>query len=105
MSDNLIFVIAIAIFLVVFGIALMRVLKKAKRIDSIGIETDAVVSRVERSIDTSDSSGSSYYTYVKFTEIVHTRTAHPLRMSCSLLLYVLRGYVFLIFSCHCFLPD
>lgn len=68
MSDNLIFVIAIAIFLVVFGIALMRVLKKAKRIDSIGIETDAVVSRVERSIDTPDSSGSSYYTYVKFTD-------------------------------------
>ena len=30
MSDNLVFVIAIAVFLVIFGIALMRVMKKAR---------------------------------------------------------------------------
>lgn len=68
MSDNLIFIIAIAVFLVVFGIALMRVMKKAKRIDQTGIETDAVVSRIEKDFDTPDTSGSSYYTYVEFTD-------------------------------------
>ena len=46
----------------------MSILKKAKKIDSTGIETDAVVSRVEKDFDTPDTSGSSYYTYVKFTD-------------------------------------
>ena len=48
MSDNLIFVAAIAVFIVVFAIGLIPLLRKAKKIDKEGIETDAVVSRVER---------------------------------------------------------
>lgn len=68
MRDNLIFVAAIAVFIVVFAIGLIPLLRKAKKIDKEGIETDAVVSRVERDFDTPDTSGSSYYTYVEFTD-------------------------------------
>lgn len=68
MSDNLIFFGAIVVFLIVFCVALNPVLKKAKRIDKEGIETDAVVSRVEQDLSTPDSPTASTYTYVQFTD-------------------------------------
>ncbi len=51
----------------IFVIKLVSLLKRAKRIDQNGIETDAVVSRVEKDLET-DTSGSSFYTYVQYKD-------------------------------------
>ena len=55
-----------AVGLCIFVIAVVRMLKKAKKIDREGLVADAVVSRVERIWDESD--GTSYITYVKYMD-------------------------------------
>ena len=56
--------------IIVIGVFLFqaaRVLTKAKKIDRDGIETDAVVSRIEELFDP-DNLSSSYTTYVEFRD-------------------------------------
>lgn len=60
--------IIIVIGVAVFAFKLRSLLKKAKKIDTQGIETDAVVSRVEKGLETADTSGGSYYTYVTYKD-------------------------------------
>ena len=50
---------------VVFVVRAARVLLKARKIDREGIETDAVVSRVEEQWDP-DTASSAYLTYVRY---------------------------------------
>ena len=50
---------------ILFLVQAVRALKKAKRIDSEGIVTDAVVSRIEEIWDP-DTLSSSYTTYVRY---------------------------------------
>ena len=63
------FIVAIAVvaFICVFVFKAKDLLEKAKRIDSEGIETDAVVSRIETDLGDEDVS-SSEYTYVRYTD-------------------------------------
>ena len=66
LEDNLVLLVGVAIVIipvVIVALALM----KAKRIDRDGIETDAVVTRVEENVDP-DSAGSSYSTYVEYED-------------------------------------
>lgn len=60
--------IIISIGVIVFCVKLASLLKRARRIDKDGIETDAIVSRVEKGLETEDTS-SSFYTYVRFTDV------------------------------------
>ncbi len=72
-----------AVGLCIFVIAVVRMLKKAKKIDREGLVADAVVSRVEEDRDV-ESASTSYLTYVTFTdrdgtarEAVMARTLKP----------------------------
>ena len=51
----------------IFAYQAIRALKKAKKIEQEGIETDAVVSRIEETWD-EESHSSSYTTYVEYTD-------------------------------------
>lgn len=55
------------IFVGVFVFQAARALKKAKKIDSYGIETDAVVSRISETWDP-ETTSSTYTTYVQFRD-------------------------------------
>ncbi len=52
---------------VIFVLRAARVLLKARKIDREGIETDAVVSRVEEEWDP-DTASSTYMTYVRYRD-------------------------------------
>lgn len=52
---------------VIFVLRAARVLLKARKIDREGIETDAVVSRVEEQWDP-DTASSTYMTYVRYRD-------------------------------------
>ncbi len=65
-AQNYTWIIGILAVLI-FGFQAYRALKKAKKIDAEGVETDAVVSRIEETWD-EDSHSSSYSSYVKFRD-------------------------------------
>lgn len=56
-----------AVFVVYFGIRAALALKKAERIEKEGIETDAVVARINEVWDP-DAASSTYETVVRFTD-------------------------------------
>ena len=64
----------------VFVFQAVRILKKAKKIDNEGIETDAVVTRIEESYDP-DNLSSSYTTYVEYTDQSGDRIESPLSLA------------------------
>ncbi len=66
-AANHFMLIIIIIGIAVFAFKLKSLLAKAKKIDSQGIETDAVVSRVGRDLG-NEVSSSSYYTYVTYKD-------------------------------------
>lgn len=53
--------------LMLFAVQVIRIVRKAKRIDREGLVADAVVSRIEEVRDPEIAS-SSYVSYVKFTD-------------------------------------
>ena len=55
------------IFVGLFVFQAARALKKAKKIDSYGVETDAVVSRISETWDP-ETTSSAYTTYVQFRD-------------------------------------
>ncbi|MBP5255279.1 MAG: hypothetical protein J6Z23_07875 [Lachnospiraceae bacterium] len=65
-GENLEWILGILAILF-FAVQVFFVLRKAKKIDREGIETDAIVSRVVEDWD-SDSSETSYTTYVRYTD-------------------------------------
>ena len=65
-AENGIWIIG-AICVIVFVIRVVLTLKKAKKIDREGIETDAVVSKIVETYDPENHS-SSYTTYVKYMD-------------------------------------
>ncbi len=67
LTQNLNWILGVAVA-AVFGYQVYRALKKAKKIDAEGVETDAVVSRVEELWDEDGHSSSSYTTYVTFKD-------------------------------------
>ena len=66
LTQNLEWVLA-AVGLIVFAFHVVRLVRKAKRIDREGFVTDAVVSRIEAVTD-SNRTSSSFATYVIFTD-------------------------------------
>ena len=54
-------------FVLVFLIRLRSLLKKARKIEAEGVETDAVVSRIEVTAGTARNSSTTYI-YAKFTD-------------------------------------
>ena len=56
-----------ALIVIVFVYQAGKALRKAKRIDAEGVETDAVVSRVEGHWDV-ENAASTYTTYVRYTD-------------------------------------
>ncbi len=56
-----------AVVIAVFAFRAVRVLRKAKKIDSEGVETDAVVSKITENWDP-DTAVSSFTTYVQYTD-------------------------------------
>ena len=55
------------LFVGIFFFQAVRMLKKAKKIDNEGIETNAVVSKIEETYDT-DAHSSSYTAYVQYRD-------------------------------------
>ena len=66
LKDNYVLVIGAALVIIPVVIVAFT-LMKARRIDRDGIETDAVVTRVEENVDP-DSASSSYSTYVEYED-------------------------------------
>ena len=56
-----------ALIVIVFVYQAGKALRKAKKIDAEGLETDAVVSRVEEHTDP-DTAGATFVTYVRYTD-------------------------------------
>ena len=68
---------------VVFVVRAARVLLKARKIDREGIETDAVVSRVEEQWDP-DTASSAYLTYVRYRDENGEFRESPMALTSSL---------------------
>ena len=64
--QNLEWVFGIA-SLIIFALLVVRMVRKAKRIDREGLMAEAVVSKIEEDRDL-ETAGTSYITYVKFTD-------------------------------------
>ena len=69
-----------AAVILVFLFQAGRMLKKAKKIDREGIETDAVVSRNEEYWDP-DTAGTSYTAYVTYKNEKGERTESPMTLT------------------------
>lgn len=71
--------IIIVIGVAVFIFKLRSLLKKAHRIDDQGIETEAIVTYVGKDLGT-DTSSSSYYTYVSYRDETGTERESVMTM-------------------------
>ncbi len=69
-----------AVALCVFAVAVVRLLKKAKRIDREGLVADAVVSGFRESYD-SETHSRSYTTMVRFTDRDGVKRECPMSVS------------------------
>ena len=69
-----------AIFISIFAIQAIWLLKKAKKIDREGIITEAVVSRITEHWD-AESVSSSYTTYVEYKDETGTLRESPMTLT------------------------
>lgn len=79
LTQNLTWIIPV-VAVVVFAIKAVTTLKKAKRIDAEGVETDAVVSKVVEQYDPEYNS-SSYTTYVEYKDEDGVRRESPIAVT------------------------
>ena len=66
LTQNLNWILPVVAVLV-FAVLAIRTLRKAKKIDAEGLETDGVISRIEETSSAEDAT-SSYTTYVEYTD-------------------------------------
>ena len=71
-----------ALVVIVFAIQGVNALKKAKKIDKEGIETGAVVSRIDETYDP-DTNDSNYTVYVRYTNDKGESVESPLGVNPS----------------------
>ncbi len=75
---EIVLIVAAVLF---FILQAARLVKKAGRIDRVGIETDAVVTRVEDSVDPDFMASHSYTTYVEYMDDTGELIESPMSLS------------------------
>ena len=71
-----------ALIVIVFVYQASKALRKARKIDGEGVETDAEVSRIEGHWDV-DTASSTYTTYVRYTDDRGRTRESPMALTCS----------------------